>query len=461
MDGFCLGIDLGTSSVKALARNSVGRTVKAKQVYDEQSLKGWEIAVKRLIGNLIEQMPNTEIKAVAFSSQVGSYIVEDDVIGWQSSAGKEELKEIKSKIAAERFVNEIGMRHPDIISYPLPRLLYIQRRYGAAEVLQPKDYFIREFTGKTLTDAYSLRGIVNLRTGKRADDLAWDLGINCKLPNFRQPWDLAGVVTEAAEKKYGLKRGTPVYLGCNDFFAGLLGMGVLESGTAFDMSGTSEHVGYISDTLQENASVSGSYFSGYCNYGGTKSSGSSCGFAIENFGIEGLELSRSLKENPPIFLPYLSGERAPIYDENARGVYFGLNASTTKERLAYATLEGVTFSLYDIASAMSMPKPKKLICGGGSAVNPLMNSIKAEIFDCPVVRVKENDASALGACMMAKVGVGEEKTFADAILNNVEYAEEFLPVGEYRDTFLRRFEIYKELYKNLKGTFEKFNRIGD
>lgn len=464
MREFFLGIDIGTSAVKGLARDGCGNTIKTRRAYKNADKEGivasWRAALKELIAELNEkaQKLGGKFVAVAFSSQVGTYVVNGrDVISWQSSAGKEELKEIKAKFSNERFIREIGMLHPDIISYPLPRLLYIQKVYGTAEILQPKDYFIRELTGVTLTDVYSLRGLVNPKTGLRAEEIMREIGIKNSLPQHASPKTEAGKVTEKGQNEYGLTQGTPVYLGCNDFFAGLLGIGVYKEGDSFDMSGTSEHVGFISDKLEKNASVSGAYFNGYCSYGGTKASGSACGFAIKNFGIEGLNLCEALKSKPPVFLPYLSGERAPIYDENARGVYFGINAGADNKQLAYSALEGVVFSLYDIATDMKMPKPDALICGGGSAVNSLMNVIKAELFDCPVSRVKENDASALGACMLAMLGSGYKTDLPSAVSDNVEIAETFLPSGEYKTELLKRFDLYKDVYKNLKESFKKLN----
>lgn len=464
MREFFLGIDIGTSAVKGLARDGCGNTIKARRAYKyaakEEILASWRTALKELIAELNEKVRKTGGKfvAVAFSSQVGTYIVNGrDVISWQSPCGKEELKELKAKFSDERFICEIGMKHPDIISYPLPRLLYIQKTYGRAEVFQPKDYFIRELTGVALTDVYSLRGAVNPKTGLLAEEIMREAGIKNSLPQHALPNVQAGKVTEKGQKEYGLTQGTPVYLGCNDFFAGLLGMGVYNAGTAFDLSGTSEHVGFISDKLEQNASVSGAYFNGFCSYGGTKASGSACDFAIKNFGIEGLDLCSALSSRPPIFLPYLCGERAPIYDENARGVYFGINTGTDNKQLAYSALEGVVFSLYDIAEDMKMPKAESLVCGGGSAANSLMNTIKAELFDCPVSVVKENDASALGACILAMFGSGYKTDLPSAVSENVEIEETFLPSGEYRVALLNRFAIYKDVYNNLKESFKKLN----
>ena len=457
---YYLGIDIGTSSIKALARSLDGRVIKAKMGYSGAEPEAWLEATRSIIAQ-INGSSDIEIVALAFCSQVGTYIVNGtDVISWRSSAGKEELSKIKELVSEDEFINGIGMSHPDIISYPLPRLLYIQKHYGAdAEVLMPKELLIRELTGNTVTDVFSMRGIANVREGVYAHGIIEKLGIEIALPELKYPTDIAGYVTESAAEKYGLSPNTPVYLGCNDFFAGLLGMGIYNDGDFFDLSGTSEHVGYVSSNINKKGFVSGGYFTGNCTYGGTKSSGASCDLAISNFGIEGIELDRVMAKKPPIFLPYLCGERAPIFDENARGVYFGICGETDKESLAYATLEGVIFSLYDISLCMESPKPERLICGGGSSENHLMNSLRATLFDCDTVNVCENDTSALGACMLAMVGSGAYRDIPSAIRSAVRYREIVHPIPEYREILIKRFAIYKKLYADLADSFKNFNDI--
>ena len=457
---YYLGIDLGTSAVKAIARSPDGDTQKARQTYASQSPEGWTDAVKTLLSGLLPQLTGP-VAAVAFCSQVGTYVIDgNQMLSWQSSAGKEELEEIRSRISCEEFIDAISMPHPELVSYPLPRLLYIQKHFGHdCQVLMPKELLIRELTGQTVTDLYSMRGIANLKTGQYAHSLLKKLDIRLALPPLKQPTDLAGFVSEAAQTAYGLPAGTPVYLGCNDFFAGLLGMGILDSGDAFDLSGTSEHVGFLSGQLTPQGFVSGPYFDGICTYGGTKASGSSCDLAIRNFGIEDLSLSILQTRKPPLFLPYLAGERAPIFDEEARGVYFGLDAGTDNAALAYATLEGVVFSLYHIADSMGLPTPNRLVCGGGSARNELMNRLRATLFGCKVVTVREQDTSALGACILAMAGSQAYPSLRHAVHGCVAYDNVFHPENAYRELLLKRFSVYRELYPNLRHSFHHFHSI--
>ena len=344
-----LGIDLGPSAVKLLLATPAGRCRHVKCDYEKADISGWCEALKEAAAMLKEQDALEELCGIALSSQVGTYITDTgEILSWESAAGKEELCEIKAAVTDKQWTEQIGMVHPDLVSYPLPRLLYIKRHFPQCRaVMMPKELLLYELTGNLITDPFSWRGLCDPDKKAYSYSLLEKFGIDLSLPPLGLPTDCAGCVNEAAAQKYGLPVGTPVYIGCNDFYAGLLGMGVLEEDSVFELSGTSEHLGIITAERMEGAFVSGRYFNGFASYGGTKSSGACCNFAIRNFGIDKLDM-RNMFSDAPVFLPYLNGERAPIYDENAKGVFFGINAKTSSDDMAYAVLEGVVFSLYHI-----------------------------------------------------------------------------------------------------------------
>lgn len=452
-----LGIDIGTSSVKALLLRDDGRILKHKQKYKEISISGWRDAIK----NVLKNFNGENITAVSFCSQVGTYILDDDkIIEWNSSAGKEQLKLLKNAITKEQFIEEISMDHPDIISYPLPRYLYVKENNPSVKkICMPKEYFIEQLTGNYVTDKYSMRGIANLKTSAYSKKLLEKFNVDFNLPKIVEPTTLCGYVSEKAEKEFSIKKGTPVYVGCNDFFAGLIGMGITTEGQTFDLSGTSEHFGVITKDLLDTNMVSGPYLYHNVTYGGTKSSGVSCDFAIKNFGVEEMSFEEELAKNPPIFLPYLTGERAPIFDENARGVFFGISDKTDKKALAYSVLEGVLFSLYDIADNLGDSKNDCVICGGGSTVNAEFSKMKATLFGKRIINCVEKDVSALGASLIAMVGYGHKKDLICAVSEYVKHDESVSPKEEYRLKMLKRFEVFRSIYKNLKTDFEKFKEI--
>ncbi len=452
-----LGIDIGTSSVKVLLLFSNGKIIKYKESYSSVSIDGWTKALKRLL----KKFRRYDISAIAFSSQVGTYVLDDKtVLPWNTSAGKEQLDYILSKCEKDEFTEEISMNHPKIISYPLPRYLYIKENYPLCKkVCMPKDYFIERFTGNYVTDVFSMRGIANIEKKEYSKNLLDKFSISFDLPKIVNENDICGYVTESAHKEFYLKKGTPVYAGCNDFFAGLLGMGVIKEDQVFDVSGTSEHLGVITKDLVDTQMVSGPFFVANATYGGTKASGVSCKFAIENFSLLDVDFERELSQDPPIFLPYLTGERAPIFDEDARGVFFGISDKTNNAMLAYSVLEGVLFSLYDIALNLGVKEGGKLICGGGSSVDKVLTQMKAELFNKDIVNVVENDTSALGAALIAMKGSNFVQNYAQAVEIFVKYHESVKPIGKYRDKLIKRFNVYRSIYKSLRKDFKEFKEI--
>ena len=456
MNNSILGIDLGTSSVKLILKYEGGQIEKTKAVYREKTPEGWLEAIKEAL----KGMDMTSVRAVGLSSQVGTYIVNGtDVISWDSGIGKEELDEIKSRFPAEVFVEEIAMPHPDIVSYPIPRLMYIKKNYPHLEsVCQPKDYIIKELTGKCVTDKYSFRGLVHTKKGTYSDFFLKEIGIDkTVLPPVVSPEDTAGYTTEACEKRFGIPAGIPVITGLNDFFASVVGMGIEKSGDMFDITGTSEHVGLICDSLTPDTKmVSGVYFDQYIHYGVTASSGASLDFGIRQFGLDDMDIEASLKRKAPVFTPYVNGERAPVFDSRAKGTFFGIGGNCTKQDMAYAVSEGVVFSLYHIYESMGFPKCTSITVSGGASKNPVLNLLKAELFGVPVHTLKENDTSALGAVRIAEkaLGVKEEEACN-------EIADTYTPCGCYREILLKRYGIYKTLYASLKEQFAEFTDIGE
>lgn len=450
-----LGVDLGTSAVKVLIVSEDGEVQKSKAKYDEISPRGW----KDGLVNALKKLDTSGVCAVGLSSQVGTYIADEtEVISWNEKAGSDELAEIKNMYSKERFVKELSMNQPDIISYPLPRLMHIKRKNPAVKsICQPKDYICREMTGRCVTDKYSWRGLANNESGEYSKYFLTELDIPKKaLPEIVGYTEKAGVVTQEFAKISGLAVGTEVYIGMNDFYCSLLGMGILNPGDMFDITGTSEHLGVIENKLNEDTKmVSSPYFDHYVHYGVTASSGVSMDFGMDNFGFDNVCVQTSI-EKAPVFLPYLNGERAPVFDADARGVFFGIQTGCTNEDLAYSVLEGNVFSLFHIYESMGKPDGKRIIAGGGASKDSILNGIKAEMFNMPVLTLKESDTSALGAAMTAAVGNGTFDDFNQVVDAFCRTNEIFKPTCVFREKLLSRYEIYKGLYPSLKDNFKKF-----
>ena len=452
-----LGIDLGTSSVKMIY-NDGDQVYKISEKYDSVSLDGWMSAIKKCASKL----DLSKLRAVGLSSQVGTYIIDgDNIISWNEPYGKDELDEILSNVSRDEFIREIGMPHPKIISYPLPRLLYIKKNCKQArKVCQPKDRICLELCGRYVSDKFSWRGLAALNGSGYSANLLKKYELeDFELPLLADPTEKIGEVTFEGSQKSGIPEGAEIYVGCNDFFAGLIGMGIWKDGDAFDITGTSEHLGLLSESIphEDDGLVAGPYFKHNARYGVTQSSGKSLDFGMELYDFKALNVEKCLSCDPPIFLPYLNGERAPIWDSNARGVFFGINTHCNKEALAYSVMEGVTFSIYHIYETMGKPHVESLTVSGGASKDAIMNKLKASIFNCPVYVPDETDSSAFGAQIIASIGCGDlEKDDVEGSLSKLCAKNlSALPDTDIGDKLRKRFEIYKSLYPALKEQFSK------
>ena len=450
-----LGIDLGTSSVKLLVRHADGRIEKAREPYEAKNPAGWLAALVRAC----RKIDLTCVDAVALSAQVGTYVVnEQDVISWSDAAGLSELHEIKARYAQETFIREITMPHPDIVSYPLPRLAYMKKAYPVLEsVCMPKELLIRYLTGSMVSDIYSWRGLANLDTGKYSRYFLDELGIDERiLPPLCLPTDLAGTVTCEAAQQTGLREGVSVYAGCNDYFAALLGTGIHQVGDLFDITGTSEHIGGITSSMLSYAPpVSGRYFVDYVRYGVTGSSGASLDYAARLWQGK-VDIKACREKKPPLFLPYLNGERCPVCDPDAKGVFFGISGGCDAELMAYSIMEGVSFSLKQILQTLGVTG-ERIIVTGGAAQSDQLNQLKADILGITVAALDEPDASALGAAMLAGIGAGAFADLKEAIDACVGSVRVFTPDAAYDDG--GRYEMYKQMYPLLKDQFRKWKEI--
>ena len=471
-----LGIDLGTSSVKVVFVKD-GRTVeRSSAAYRTKDPEGWISAVRKALSGLTGR---EEACAAGLSSQTGTYIVNDRyVLPWNGKEGFQELQDIRKRFSTEEFLREIGMDHPELTSYPLPKLLYAGRYFGELKSFyQPKDYLCQKLTGNRVSDPCTWRGLADIRKGEYSSFLLDEMGIAEEiLPELYKPQEAAGMVTAQASQETGLREGIPVYTGLNDYFAALLGMGVVNTGDWFDITGTSEHVGCIEDVLKPDTGlISGPYLQGFVHYGVTASTGAALDFGRNIFPqeLKWENLTEERIRRAPVFRPYLAGRRSPDPDPEAAGAFVGIREGCLGEDMAYAVLEGVAFSLYHIYETVlkkpvqsGMPGPERgsgISCAGktgdsectpgpggstgirvcgGAAVNPVLNHLKAELFGRELWLMEEKDASAFGAALTAMLGEGAVGELSE-IPAMCRISKEVKPEERLRQVLLERYRIFR------------------
>ncbi len=457
MNSSVLGIDFGTSSVKVLQKFRDNSVKKYKKEYKRKDRKGWWDAILSIFGEI-----NFEnVAAIGLASQVGTYLVNDkEIIHWNQAEGKEELQELLEKYSSTVFRDELGMVHPRLNSYPLPRLLYCKRTYGKiSKLCQLKDEICEKLTGEYVTDPYSWRGLINREKMVYSPFFLKEMGIEEKvLPKIKNYNQMVGLTREIPLTKGKLPQGIPVYLGLNDFFSSLVGMGFGHKDTLFDVTGTSEHLGIITEELplQTNL-IAGPYLKNYLHYGVTACGGDSIKMALKLKTNRKVEKEEFLQKGP-VFLPYLKGERAPIFDPDARGCFFGVETGD-EDLLFYSVMEGVVFSLYHIYETLGSPQINRIIVSGGASEFSHLNQLKAEIFGVKVDIVEETETTALGAAMIAAVESEWFKNIEEAQKSWCRIKQQIIPTGRSKALLKKRYSIYKKLYPALKPLYHEWNEL--
>jgi sugar (pentulose or hexulose) kinase len=385
---------------------------RAEDIYD---------SLISLFAQVANKLPLNSITAIGLSSQCGTYMLygaetENTMHGWLASGGEQELEEFNNLFDDATCIEHITMRSP-----------------------------------KLVTDKYSWRGLAN-NDGTFHQQILDGLGIDAgKLPDVVDSCSAPAGVSRKAAKELGIPEGIPVTVGSNDYFAALVGMGVLDSGQGFDVTGTSEHIGGLfPGRIDDSRLISGPFFDSYVYYGVTASSGPSMSWAMNLFNGPILKLP-TVKEiqQAPLFLPYLKGERAPIWQSNAQAVFSNLRSDHTLSDFRYSVFEGVCLSIYHIWSFMKEHPDSAIRVSGGASIDPVMNRMKASLLNRSYHRLNIHDTSALGAAMYAAVGgVSWFSNLHEAAHSWVQTAETYDPDQTLGDVLRERFTSYERLVEH-------------
>ena len=349
-------------------------------------------------------------------------------------------------------------------------------------VLQANGYLIRKLCGAVCMDVSHgpLTLFFDSRRLRYAEALADRMGLDlAQMPPIRPCAEVVGEVTAAAAAATGLAPGTPVIAGMCDGTAAAVEAGLLRPGDAVEMTGQSTVLLICSDEpyLGEDLiplvhGVPGQYLV----VGALVASGGSLRWFRDQLGeaerlaapLLGVDpfdlLSQEAAASPAgangvIFLPYMFGERSPIWDSAARGVFFGLSLATKKADLVRAIMEGAAFGLRHNAetAAGSGFEIARLACVGGGARSAVWNQIKADVLQVPIRLPRTATGAPLGDALAAGVATGVYASFEDAVRRVVRIEREFAPDPALRARYDALYQVYVGLYP---GAEEQLCRAG-
>jgi len=483
---YVLGIDVGSSSTKVglfsldgAAVAIAGRahpTHEPRPAYKEQGPELWWRAAVSSIRRVTASVRRERILGIAAAGHISSLTFVDrsgaplrPAVGFQDLRAISEVEEIAGAFSRRELHRHLGIDLPPGATWPLPRLLWFRKNEprtldNAYRLLQAKDYVNFRLTGELASDASSNRGIVNLATGRVPRQLFTRLDLpESIIPPILDAAGIIGRVTEAASRETGLPPGIPVAVGWNDLNACVLGSGAVSQGQAFNITGTSEHIGAVVERDHRVPElVCAPFLPGRkLLYGVTSCGGGSLEWYRQAFRRKFASLFQEARRAPVgsdglLFLPYLEGERAPIWDPFASGAFIGIRSGHGEGHFVRAILEGVAFSLrqvLELVDCRATSGSDPLIVSGGAARVVLWNRIKADVLQRAISLPKCPQTGVLGAAILAAVATRRYSSCDQAARAMVRFKGRVEPnpdcAGLYRDSF----ERYRRLYPALQGWF--------
>ncbi|MGQ9597082.1 MAG: xylulokinase [Thermoproteota archaeon] len=498
-----LGLDLGTSSVKATLVDSKGSVLLStsrsypiespRPGWCEQDPALWWLSVRDAVKELLRKtgINGDSVSSICVSGQMhgmvllnGSGEVLRPAIIWSDNRSRDQCIQIEDKLGTESLIEISGNRAAT--GFAAVSFLWVrQNEPKIAEkvktLLFPKDYIRMRLTDTVCTDFSDASGSLLLDISRRqwSQEIASiiDIGLDA-LPEIKGSHEVAGELSRQAAESLGLRLGAVVATGGGDSMVGALSCGVIREGVWSANIGTGGQI--LSPTVKPAVDRMGRTNT-FCHavpdmwivQGSILSAGLSLRWFRDAFGREEKVLSEicgidvydlltlEADKAPPcsnglVFLPYLIGERTPHNDPAARGVFFGLSLAHDKAHIVRAVLEGVAFALRDCKEVLTGLglKPEKLVFRGGGSRSRLWRDILANVFSETVVNAAQLNDVSFGSCLLAGTACGIWRDLEQACAETIRYGESSTPNSDVSKVYDEQYRVYVSLYKNLKPLFQ-------
>jgi len=497
-----LGIDLGTSSVKALLVDELGKVLgqggaeyeifRPRPGWAEQAPNDWWDATASAIRQALAaaRVP-LAVSAIGLSGQMhGTVLLGQDhrslapAIIWPDQRTQRQVTEITDQIGAERLIERTGS--PICTGFQAATLRWIQQERPdlwaqTRTILAPKDYLRLLLTGNLHTDPSDGSGTLLLDVQHRdwSAEILDALEIDeARLPPVQPSIARAGTLTERPALTLGLPTGIPVVTGAADTACSAVGAGItggkallltISTGGQLVLPAYEPHVdkaGRI-HTFCSALSPAPSQ-AGWYQMAAILSAGMALRWLRDNVlkltGPDAYEQMTSWAESVPsgarglLFLPYLAGERTPHMDPQARGLWLGLTVGHGRAELVRSILEGVTLACYDAFEVLEQlgAQPERIVMAGGGARSALWRQIVADVFGLPVQQLLMADQSALGAALLAGGGIGLLNPGAHSWAS---YGPPHEPDDQRHALYGELFSMFREAYLKHHTDFSRLDKL--
>lgn len=500
-----IGIDVGTSGVKVLALAQNGQIIASaieeyplytpKPGWTEQDPEDWWQGTLTALKQVLPGCADFDIKAIGLSGQMHGMVALDEndrvirrSILWNDQRTDRQCREITEKAGGLKSLLQYT-NNQMLTGYTGGKILWMKQEepenYKRARmILNPKDYIRFRLTGVKTTDVSDASGFgfFDVRNRVWQQELIQLVGLDPELfPPVAESTDITGEILPESSAETGLPVGIPVSGGGGDAVISTTGLGLVKPGRVAVTLGTSGVVAMGLPAYMDNPMGSLQVFRGnspgtFTAMGVTLAAAGSYHWFRNALGQLELEQSKASGKSAfylldqaakttaagsdgLVFLPYLTGERCPVNDPNAKGAFIGLTSHHEKGHFARSVLEGVAYSLrqvYDlIASGMgdTLQGSGEVVLAGGGAASPLWRQIFADLFQMPVRTVYGSaEGGSFGAALVAGVAAGVWPNLA-ATVPLIKPESETLPNPANADVYAKLYERYTRFYDALKWSF--------
>jgi len=500
-----LGIDIGTSGTKTLAIDEDGTILASavesypcyvpRPLWSEQDPEDWWQATIRSVRRVVQKarLKPAEVKAIGLSGQMHGSVFLDKkqrvirrAILWNDQRTSAECREMEERVGGRANLIRL-VANPAMTGFTAPKILWLRNHEPRhfeklAKVLLPKDEVRRRMTGEFATEVSDASGMLLLDVAQRRWSkellaaLELDEGL---LATCYESEEVTGKLTRQAADLLGLSTECVVVGGAGDCAAGAVGNGIVQRGVLSTSIGTSGVMFVHSDEVKIDPegrvhtfchAVRGKWHMMGVNL---SAGGSLQWFRNELCKADMAQAKKAGKEvyellireaesvrpgsDGLFFLPYLSGERTPHADPDARGCFVGLTLAHTRGHLIRAIMEGVTYAMRDsleIIEGLGVPVQQIRASGGGSR-SPLWRQIQADVFGRKVVTINSEEGPAYGVALLAAVGAGAFKNIAEACKATIRPVKQTSVNRAAKAYYDRAFPEYQQLYRSLKDDFKR------
>lgn len=491
MQTVTLGLDLGTSGVKALAVTPQGTCIAITYAsypvltprpgWTEQNPGAWVKACLTVLQQLVQAVDGYSIEALGLSGQMhgmvpldaDGYVVRPAML-WNDQRTADIIPKIHRCVNRQVLIDRTG--NPAITGFQLPKILWMQHHEPQAfartkRVLLPKDYIGYVLTGQQVTEPSDASGVgcLNLRTRQWDADILSAVNLPARLlPPIVGSSAIIGYLKSTIAEYTGLPEGLPIITGGGDNAAAAIGLGISgaqpergslsigSSGVIF--APVAEPIPDPNGSVHLFCHVDGSYHL----LGVTLAAGDSLRWYRETLATHYTypELMELAALSPPgsqgiLFLPHLAGERSPYLDPQARGTWVNLALAHQQSDLIRSILEGVAYSLRAVFSVMQpIANVQTLVATGGGTQSAIWRHILADVLEVPLILPTQANGAAYGAALLAMVGAQIHPDLSTC-LQALKRSEQTI-APQPQPSYVEGFYSSERLYATLRE-FRKLN----